>query len=678
MKKIAKLTSCSLLLGLVGLISFTACNTTSSSSSVPGGEDRPPFGITTRPDNDFEDDPNRHDREPVEKVLTLKGGATFADGTTSKTILSNTELVIGKDILLDIPEGKVVTGWLADDPNNPNLYGDFYAGANFVTIRKDATIQPVLDVPSEAYASQTVAEGEEPTYGKLSDFAWEQRTDDPQTTQNAYLYSDTLTTVTVNDEAGVYFHADGGTFETLNKDLKVPGGWHTMFLSRYQVIDTESYAITYTIENFGDEAVDLKLYQTNSSGNVLNEANASAPIHIEPNSVGTVFTSFSGWTNGNTLVTMELINPVEELKVGIYGYVEDYETIENKTLTLTEGDIIEEDASIGQTKDYKPGSAVTLSSENVTVPADSLFIGWQDTADENQVYPSSFNMPNKDITLSPYFESKAEHTHTVTLGENLTFSDGTNTKDLVWNDVLDLAAITYSGETKPGQQIIYTIEADGINYELSALDDLTMPDSDVTISFARAEIVYSSTNGKISLPPNQADSGDNPHKWRGGTTSQMISHGETSINGSWSTSYASVCYASSVMINEEEAALYDLYGYDGTIDAETETIAPEAIFMMQINHQAYIGTYNDVATVQNFGEEPITIKIHNSLSSGDYDQAGSSEAVTIQPNEIVKIPYTVTYNKKNSSEMVSIQYAGSTPIANMKLGIYIYRTPAQA
>lgn len=677
MKKIAKLTSCSLLLGLVGLMSFTACNTTSSSSSVPGGEDRPPFGITTRPDNDFEDDPNRHDRKPVEKALTLKGGATFADGTTSKTILSNTELVIGEDILIDIPEGKIITGWLADNPNDSNLYGDFYAGANFVTIRKDATIQPIFDVPSEAYAAQKVAEGEKPTYGKISDFAWEQRTDDPQTSQNAYLYSDTLTTVTVNDEAGVYFHADGGTFETLNKDLKVPGGWHTMFLSRYQVIDTESYAITYTIENFGDEAVDLKLYQTNSSGNVLNEKNASAPIHIEPNSVETVFTSFSGWTNGNTLVTMELINPVEELKVGIYGYVEDYETIEDKTLTLTEGDIIEEDASIGKTKDYKPGSAVTLSNDNVTVPADSLFMGWQDTADENQVYPSSFNMPNKDLTLSPYFESKADHTHTVTLGENLTFSDGTNTKDLVWNDILDLADITYSGEIRPGQQIIYTIEADGISYEISALDNLTMPDSDVTISFARTEVVYSSTNGKIGLPPYASDSGNNPHKWRG-DKSQMVSRGDTNINGTYQTNYSTVCMATQTTIEEEEATLFDLVGYDGTNDTTTETIAPDSVFMMQLNHNIVKGQYNDVATVQNLGEEAITIKIHASRSSGKYSQNGSSEAITIEPNQIVEIPYTVNYDANNSSEMISIQYVGEEAIANIRLAMFIYRSSSQA
>ena len=90
--------------------SFAAC------TDNPGGDEPGDiFGITKRPENDFENDPNRHDRKPVERTLTLKGGAKFADGSTSKTVDSGTKLVFGEDINVTVPEGRVLSGWLADD-----------------------------------------------------------------------------------------------------------------------------------------------------------------------------------------------------------------------------------------------------------------------------------------------------------------------------------------------------------------------------------------------------------------------------------------------------------------------------------------------------------------------------------------------------------------------------------
>ena len=679
MKKITRLLSSSLLFGLIGVTLFSCSNDNTPDSGNNGGQEQEPVGITKLPENDFDNDPNRHDRQPVEKTLTLKGGATFADGTTSKVFLSNTELVVGTDILVTIPEGKIITGWLSDDPDNSNYFGDYYPGSNFVTIRKDATIQPIFDIPSEGYAATTVPEGSTPTYGKISGMAWEQRTDDPQTSQNAYICKDTLSTINVNNEAGVYFHIDGGTTTELNEELKVPAGWHTMFLSKYQVIEEYSYGINYYVQNYGDEAVDIKLYQTNSSTNVLNEANASTPIHLEPGEVGTVFTSFTGWKNGNTLVTLESLTAVDELKVGICGYIVDYETVENVTLTLTEGDILESGESIGLTKDYKPGNSVTLSSDNVDISEDDLFIGWKNAGDEGTVYPSSFNMPNMDLNLSPYTEKKADHTHTVTLGEGLTFNDETTSKDLVWNDTLDLADIQYSGEVRPGQRIIYTINADGVVSELNALEDLTMPDCDVTISFARTEVVYSTTNGKIGMAPFASDAGNNPHKWRPlSGAPHMISRGDININGSYTTDYSSICYASKGLVEGEEASIFDLVGWDQETDSTTETIQPGALFSQQLNHNIIKGIYNDVATVQNLGEKTISIRLHITRSSGDYDKNASSEIVTIEPNQVVEIPYVVNFDANNSSEMISIEYAGGEAIANMKLGIFIYRSPAEA
>ena len=78
------------------------------------------------------------------------------------------------------------------------------------------------------------------------------------------------------------------------------------------------------------------------------------------------------------------------------------------------------------------------------------------------------------------------------------------------------------------------------------------------------------------------------------------------------------------------------------------------------------------------GQETISIRLHITRSSGDYDKNASSEIVTIEPNQVVEIPYVVNFDANNSSEMISIEYAGEEAIANMKLGIFIYRSPAEA
>ena len=62
----------------------------------------------------------------------------------------------------------------------------------------------------------------------------------------------------------------------------------------------------------------------------------------------------------------------------------------------------------------------------------------------------------------------------------------------------------------------------------------------------------------------------------------------------------------------------------------------------------------------------------------DQSGPGIGEAITIEPNQIVEIPYTVNYDANNSSEMISIQYVGEEAIANIKLAMFIYRSPVQA
>lgn len=673
MKNNKKLLCLSLFSTLFAIV-LTGCANGNDNDDTGDG-DREPVGITTRPDNDFENDPNRHDRTPVEKKLTLKGGATFSDGSTEKTLLSGEELVVGEDILVTIPEGRIITGWLSDNQDDPNLFGDFYAGTNFTTLRKDATIQPIFDVEGDKYAATAISEDKGPTYGKLSGFSWEIRTDDPQTNQNGFMFKDTSTTVNVGDEAGKYFHVGGGTKEAYDSSKVVPAGWHTLFLSQYGIAADYSYGFTYKVQNYGDEPIDIKLYQTNSSSNVFS-SNASAPIHLEPGEVDYTYTYIDNATNGNVLLTLQSLTAVKELKVGLCGYVEDYSKVEEQTLTIAEGDIIENEASVGKSKEYKPGATVTLQYEN-TDP-EKIFIGWQDVNDEKQIYPSTFNMPNKPLSLKPYLEDKAEHLHTVTLGEGLSFEGGATSKELCWQDNLNLNEINYDKELRPGQVMVFEISYNGIVEEKTALDTFVMPDYDVTIKFLRSEVVYSTANGKIGLPPFESDaSSKNPHKWRS-DKSQMVSYGDISIKGSYTTETMD-CGASKGFINEEEASIFDLrgYKYSGKAgeDQVLDTIAKNSVFMMQCNHNTFAGSYSDVATVQNLGDKPITIKIAMSQSSGDFDRDGISEAVTIQPGEVAEIKYDVKFPGANSSEMVSIQYVGEEPIESMKVGLFIYRSP---
>lgn len=662
-------------------VSFAACNSKPEGDKPgEGGGDDEIFGITTRPENDFENDPNRHDRKPVEKTLTLKGGATFADGSTEKVWDSGTKLVFGTDIKVTVPEGKVLSGWLADNTDDPALYGDFYSGADFETLRKDAAIQPVFDVPSESYASQTVAEGEDPTFGKVSGFAWEQRTSAPQTSDNAYLCKDNLVNLTVNNELGTYFHVMGGTAEVADPTLSVPAGWHTLFLSKYQVVDTQAYGVTYTVQNFGDEAIDIRVYQTNSSSSYLPSDRASAPVHLEPNEVGQMFVSFSGWTNGNILTSVELINTVKELKLGMYAYVSDWSEPQSHKLTVTDSKITTADDATSAT--VNAGTLVELEYTG-TVGEDKMFLGWQDANDKAEKYPSKFVMPNKELSLEPWIEDKADHEHTVTLtGDNITFADGSKTKTLSWNDELALSDIVYTGETKPGHKVIYNVVGGGLRQELTSSDTYIMPDGDVTITFLRTEVVWSSTNGKVAMTPFDVDGNDsNPHKIRADKSQMAPTGGEFSINGKYTGDATSVDVSASIgEIDGEQAAIYDLRGYTQGSGTEEDperfldSIAPEAIFMQQVNHSTIAGKYTDTLTIQNLGTETITVQIHISTSSGDYDRSGSSEVITLKAGEIKTVSYNVNI-AANSSEMISVQYKGGEAIASMKLAMYIYRQP---
>lgn len=660
--------------------SFAAC-TDNPGGDTPGGDEPGDiFGITKRPENDFENDPNRHDRKPVERTLTLKGGATFADGSTSKTVDSGTKLVFGEDINVTVPEGRVLSGWLADDPDNVGLYGDFYSGADFMALRKDTTIQPVFDVPSESYASQTVADGEEPTFGKVSGFAWEQRTSSPQTSDNAFICKDTLTNLSVNNEIGTYFHIMGGTAEIADPEQVVPAGWHTLFLSAYEVVPEQAYGVTYTVQNFGDEAIDVRVYQTNSSSSYLPSDKASAPVHLEPNEVGQLFVSFSDWTNGNILTSLELLNSVSELKVGMYAYISDHSEPQAHKLTVTDSTITTEEGATSA--DIDAGELVELEFTG-TLGEDQIFCGWQDVSDTSQKYPSKFVMPNKELSLEPWLEDKADHMHTVTLvGEGISFEGGATSKQMLWNDELNLSDIQYSGELKPGHKIIYSIFGGGIKTELTNTDTYTIPDGDVTITFKGTQVVWSSSNGKVAMAPFEEDIVDaNPHGIRRDKSQMAPTNGEFSALRTKFDSSSLDISASIGEIYGDQAAVYDLRGYttgDGSDPENPErfldTIAPDAIFMQQINHNTVAGEYTDTLTIQNLGDKDITVQIHISTSSGDYDNAGSSEVITLKPGEIKTVTYNINI-AANNSEMVSIQYKGTEAIESMKLGMYIYRQP---
>lgn len=677
MKKLFKLLVTSVLAASV-MASFVGCNNETTTDPGEGGGEI--FGITTRPENDFENDPNRHDRKPVERTLTLKGGATFADGSTSKVLLSGETLEVGTDIKVNIPDGKIISGWLADDSDDATLYGEFYTGANFETLRKNATIQPVFDVPSETYAPIDVAE--KPEFGKVSNFAWEQRLDDPQTSQNGYIWKDNLTKVPVNNEMGSYFHVSGGTIETSDPEQLVPGGWHTLFLSEYEVVSEQAYGVTYTLQNLGDEDIDVRVYQTNSSSSPMPVNTASAPVHLEPNEVGQLFVSFSGWKNGNILTSLELINPVKELKVGMYAYVSDHSEPQSHKLTVTDSKIVSE--SDVATADIPAGKLVELEYTG-TPGSDKIFCGWQDTSDTSQKYPSKFVMPNKALTLEPWLENKEDHKHTITLvGEGISFGGEVTTKEMYWNDVLDLSDIQYSGELKPGHKIIYTVEGGGIKSQLTNSDAYTMPDSDVTIKLVGTEVVWSSSNGKVAMAPFAQDlpNPSNTHRIRRDKSQMAPTGGELSIVSAMYDKSTLDISASIVDIDGEEAAYYDLRGYDqgSTDDPENperflDTIAPDAVFMQQVNHNVVMGEYTDTVTIKNFGEKAITIQIHISLSSGDFDRDGSSEVITIQPGETKTVTYNIKLPNDNNSEMISIQYKGAEAIESMQIGMYIYRQP---
>lgn len=591
-------------------------------------------------ENEFENDTNRRpDRAPVQRTLTLEGGATFADGSTSKVLESGQSLILGEDILFDVPEGKRVAGWQEVD-EDPDLFGQFHEGSKFETIRKDATIYPVLDVPEETYATTNQGGDKKPMYGKVSNFAWERR--DAQTTEGGFVCKDTLLKTEVGGELGSVFHALGGSKEEAVADAKIASGWYTLFLSGYKVVSSQNMTLNFIVENFGTEAVDLKLYQTNNSSSPIT-SQVSAPVHLEPGEVETTAINIGGWTNGNILTTLQLVNSVKELKVGLCAYVKDVADAESYTLAVEGGTIAAEGGDVTSVE-IAEGAAVP--ELKYTPSEEEVWLGWVNKEDEKETYPSTgFSMPAKDITLKPLTATKEPRK--VTLGENLKFDDETTEKLFDYGAEIDLSKIVYNGEVKKGHRIIFKIETATTVKQLNSGEKYTMTHEEATITFVGTEVVYSSTNGKLAMYPKP-------------NTVTKVRDDKSQIkalSAEWGT------------VGDEEGSIFTLAASDDT------TIKNGNVFMMQQNDSPVQGVYTDTVTIVNLGESAISVKVAISRSSGDFDQNGLSDTITIQPGETKTVSYTVNFDKSNDSEMVSVQYVGETEIDEMTIGMFIYRAP---
>lgn len=630
MKKIFKILTASVL-STVMCLSMAACTSTEEGGGSTAGTDN-----MFREDNDFENDTNlRPERDPQPYTIKLGANAKFADGSTEKIWLQGTELILGTDIIYtgNIPENKIVGGWFDQDNN-------FYEGGNFEVLRKDMTITPALDVPADAYAATS---GGTDT-GKLG--IGTQRTN-LSGGQDAHGWLSEWRSGIVDGEVGGIYHFLGGesTATSPTEGAMIPAGFCVMIQTPYQVVSSNSYTIEYKVQNLDDKAVSFRIHQTNASREVTTSGVHTDAVTVKPGETITLENSFSGWTNGNVLMVVELTAETDELNLGIIKSITDVVDASQAeySLTLTGGAKLENGETSGQ---FKAGAAVKLVYEEAE---NETLIGWANADNPSEAWPADgFVMPQKDITVKPIIEKKVD-TVSVTLEGGATFTDGSTTKEIAPNTELTIGEdIKY--ETAEGSVFMGWKDSEGKYY---AGETIVIPMRE-SIAFNPVTIVDSlagsdgTSDGKVK---------DFASSWRS-QTAEGAHPAEDNLKPD--------------KVNGVDGMLFHLVG--GTKEAADPEakIAKGWYGMFQSAYRiSSANKYVIKFTVENKGTEDVSLKFYQTGASGNAKpEDAQSEAVTVKAGGVATVYVVFQFASDNNNMMSTFELLNE--VSELKLGMYAH------
>lgn len=629
MKKLFKSLIAAAMVLVMGL-PLAACGDTPS-DIVPGGNDNMFM------DNDFEHDADLLPPRKKEVEITLSGDAKFADDTTSKICTTGDRLKLGTDIIYTgtIPEGKVVSGWF--DENNV-----YYKGADFNVQRKAVTITPAIDVPADKYAPTN----DGTSGGKLG--TGTQRTD--ATKGNAYLteWRDGI----VDGEIGGIYHFVAGNTDDADPNGKISAGFCFTVQTPYKVVKANGYTINYRVQNMGEDAVTIKLRQSNTAAGAPTSAVASNPIEIEPGQVKTASLEFDGWDNGNVLHAVELLTEESELNLGIIKNVSVYNPAEKTyELTLLDGATLADGKTSGM---FHNGEKVSLSFEQEGL----ILTGWQNADNPSETYPAGeFTMPKKDITLKPITVKDETFTFNVQGG---TISGGATSGKYKPGDkiTLELTATAPEGKVLAGW---YNVNDRTELYPVDqGVSEITMPVKDLSVAplFEVDTYFVSSTKTGKLLPAGGI--------YRGKET------------GCYSVETVDVTGAVKNADGYELGNIYHFKG--GTASAPADKMDVGAWFLTTaMNNWGTGGNVSEgrtvTTTVENFGKEDITLRFALITSSGNPNSQYGEKTVTIKAGETVSFSFDVTYLHNNFMTNIMVK---EKAVSEVFIGMYQYITNVSA
>ena len=115
----------------------------------------------------------------------------------------------------------------------------------------------------------------------------------------------------------------GGVYHWRGVSGALNNGFYFTIMVPYTLHKENTQEIAYTVQNFGDEDITLKLYQTNSYvENPRPDATSTDEFVLGAGETKTVTIRFGGFANSNILTTVELLTDgIEDLKIGMYQYL---------------------------------------------------------------------------------------------------------------------------------------------------------------------------------------------------------------------------------------------------------------------------------------------------------------------------------------------------------------------
>lgn len=115
----------------------------------------------------------------------------------------------------------------------------------------------------------------------------------------------------------------GGVYHWRGKSGALNNGFYFTIMVPYTLHKENTQEIAYTVQNFGDEEITLKLYQTNNyAENPRPDATSTDEFVLGAGETKTVTIRFGGFANSNILTTVELLTDgIEDLKIGMYQYL---------------------------------------------------------------------------------------------------------------------------------------------------------------------------------------------------------------------------------------------------------------------------------------------------------------------------------------------------------------------